>query len=179
MKKIIVLFMLLITLTGCGEMTPKSTVENYLKKYRNLDSEVLVDLEELVAMEDLTEEQKDKYRDILKKQYKDIKYEIVEEEYDEDKSYVTVKISVYDLYKAENDASLYLSQNETEFYNDQNEYDNDLFIDYKLKKMQNMNDLIEHTVVFTVIKEDDKYVVEQPTDDMLEKIHGIYNYESY
>ena len=26
-------------------------------------------------------------------------------------------------------------------------------------------------------KEDDKYVVEQPTEEVLQKIHGIYNYE--
>lgn len=171
--------MLLITLAGCGEMTPKSTVEEYLKKYRNLDSEVLVDLEELVATEELTEKQKDKYRDILKKQYKDLSYEIIEEEYDNEVSYVTVRIEVYDLYKAQSDASIYLNSNPETFYNENNEYDVNIYIDYKLDKMKNMLDRIEYTVVFTVTKEDDKYYVEQPTEEILEKIHGIYNYETY
>lgn len=177
MKKILIIFMVLLTLTGCGGNTAKSAVEKYLMKYKNLDSEVLVDLENTIEKENLTEEQKDKYRDILKKQYKDLNYEIVEEEYDNDVSYITVKVSVYDLYKAQSDASVYLANNPDNFNNENNEYDVSKFIDYKLDKMKDMNDKIEYTIVFTVTKENDKYVVEQPTENDLNKIHGVYNYE--
>ena len=177
MKKILVVLLILFGLTGCGGNTAKGAVDNYMKKYRNLDSEVLVDLENLIATENLKNEQEEKYRDVLKKQYKDLSYEIVEEEYDEDVSYVTVKITVYDLYKAQSDASVYLSNNPEEFYDESGVYDVNRYIDYKLDKMKDMNDRIEYTIVFTVTKEDDKYIVEQPTNNDLEKIHGIYNYE--
>jgi len=177
MKKILLLIILLLALTGCGSNTAKNAVESYLKKYRNLDSEVLVDLENQVKIENLTNEQEEKYRDILKKQYKDLSYEIIEEEYDNDMSYVTVKVSVYDLYKAQSDASNYLTNNPEAFYNDENQYDVNEYIDYKLEEMKNMIDRVEYTIVFTVTKENDKYVVEQPTENDLEKIHGIYNYE--
>jgi len=177
MKKILSLFFLLILLTGCGSSSARNSVDSYLKKYRNLNSEVLVDLENIVNKENLTEDQKDKYRDVLKKQYKDITYDIIEEEYNEEVSYVTVKISVYDLYKAQNEASIYLQNNSNKFIDEDGAYDPSKFIDYKLDKMKDMTDRVEYTVVFTVTKENDKYFVEQPTENDLMKIHGIYNYD--
>lgn len=176
MKKVLTIFIMLLILTACGGNTPKGAVDNYLKKYRNLDSEVLVDLEEIVEKENLSKEQQDKYREVLKKQYKDLSFKIVEEEYNDNVSYVTVKVNVYDLYKAQSDASKYLANNGEEFYNENNEYDVNLFLDYKLDKMKNITDRVEYNVTFTVIKENDKYVVEQPSEETLQKIHGIYNY---
>lgn len=176
MKKVLTIFIMLLILTACGGNTPKGAVDNYLKKYRNLDSEVLVDLEEIVEKENLSKEHQDKYREVLKKQYKDLSFKIVEEEYNDNVSYVTVKVNVYDLYKAQSDASKYLANNGEEFYNENNEYDVNLFLDYKLDKMKNTTDRVEYNVTFTVIKENDKYVVEQPSEETLQKIHGIYNY---
>ena len=43
--------------------------------------------------------------------------------------------------------------------------------------MKNMTDRVEYTLTFTVTKEDDKYVVSQPTENDLKKIHGVYNYD--
>lgn len=176
MKKILTIFAMLLILVGCGGNTPKGAVDNYLKKYRNLDSEVLIELEEIVKKENLNNEQEEKYREILKKQYKDLSFEIVKEEYSDDVSYVTVKIKVYDLYKAQSNASKYLANNPEKFYNDNNEYDSNLYLDYKLEEMRNMTDKVEYNVTFTVIKENDKYVVSQPTEEVLQKIHGVYNY---
>ena len=50
--------------------------------------------------------------------------------YDADLSYITVKIEVYDLYKASNDALIYLENNPQEFYDDNGEYDVNKYIDY-------------------------------------------------
>ena len=177
MKKILSVLILLLLVCGCGNNTARGSVDSYLKKYRTLDSEVLVDLEELIEKENLTEDQQEKYRDVLKKQYKDLTYEIVEEEYDEEVSYVSVKITVYDLYKAQSDSAIYLENNMNEFTNEAGEYDVNKYIVYKLDKMKDMTDRIDYLVIFTVTKEDDKYIVEQPTENDLKKIHGIYNYE--
>lgn len=176
MKKILTILIMLLILAGCGGNTPKGAVDSYLKKYRNLNSEVLVDLEALVEKENLNNEQGEKYRDILKKQYKDLSFEIIKEEYKEDEIFVTVKINVYDLYKVQSDASKYLASNPEKFYNENNEYDNNLYLDYKLEQMKNITDRVEYNVTFTVIKENDKYIVKQPSEEILQKIHGIYNY---
>jgi len=175
MKKILSFLILLIILTGCTTNSARNSVESYLKQYKNLSSEVLVDLEEIIDKENLSEDQKEVYRDIIKKQYKDLKYEIIEEEYDEDVSYITVKLTVYDLYQSQNDASLYLENNADKFNDGNGIYDSEKFIDYKLEQMKNTTDTIDYTITFTVTKEDDEYVVMQPSDEDLSKIHGIYS----
>ncbi len=178
MKKILSLFFIIILLTtGCGKNTSKDAVESYLKKYKNLNSEVLVDLEKEIENRNLNEEQENIYREVLKKQYKDLSYEIVEEDYDDEVSYVTVKISVYDYYKAENDADVYLKNNPDEFNNENGDYDEDKFINFKLERMKDTTEKQDYTIIFTVTKEKDKYEVVQPTEEDLKKLHGVYNYE--
>ena len=68
MKKILSFLILLIILTGCTTNSARNSVESYLKQYKNLSSEVLVDLEEIIDKENLSEDQKEVYRDIIKKQ---------------------------------------------------------------------------------------------------------------
>lgn len=177
MKKFLTLLLIMLTITGCGNNSARGAVETYLKKYKTLDSEVLVDLEDLVDKESLTEEQKDKYREVLKKQYKDLSYKIIEEEYDSEVSYVTVKITVYDLYKASEDSRFYLENNHEEFNDENGVYNIEKYMNYKLDKMKDMTDRVDYTITFTVTKENDRYVVEQPVENDLMKIHGIYNYD--
>lgn len=177
MKKIVALLLTVLIIAGCGVNTARNAVESYLKKYKTLDSEVLVDLENTIEKENLNNNQQEAYRDVLKKQYKDLSYEIVEEEYDDVVSYVTVKVEVYDLHKAQENASYYLQNNKEEFNDDNGEYSSDKFLDYKLEQMKKMADRVEYTITFTVIKDNDKYVVEQPTENDLKKIHGVYNYD--
>ena len=177
MKKILSLLLIIVMLTGCGKRTPKEEVEAYLKQYRNLSSEVLVDLESTIEMENLSNKQQDKYRNVLKKQYKDLNYEITKEEFKNDVAYVTAKIEVYDLYRAQKDASLYLQNNLDEFNDETGVYDVNKYLNYKLERMQMVTDRVEYIITFTVIKEDGEYVVSQPTEIDLQKIHGIYNYD--
>lgn len=177
MKKFISLLLLVLILSGCGNSTSKNSVENYMKKYKTLDSEVLVDLENTIKKENLTSEQEEKYREILKKQYKDLSFDIIEEDYDNDVSYVTLKIEVYDLYKAGSDAVIYLENNPQEFYTKDNLYDINKFVDYKLDKMKNTTERVTYTITLNVVKENNKYVIEDLTENDLKKIHGIYNYE--
>lgn len=157
--------------------TASDAVKDYLNSYNNLDTKVLDDLETQVTKENLTEEQSDKYRSILKKQYKDLSYKIIKEEKEDDITLVTTKISVYDLYKAQSDASLYLADNMNKFYDDNGKYNSDKYLDYKLEQMKNMTDKVEYTIVFEVEKIDDKYRVLQPSETDLEKIHGVYSYD--
>lgn len=184
-KKILAIALVMflsVTLVGCSCMkkTAKNAVEDFLNRYKNLSSAVITDLDQVVENEaGLTEAQKDQYRDILKKQYKDIKYEIVNETYDGDTAKVEAKITVYDLYKVQKEASTYLTTNADEFKDENGTYSNELFMDYKLDKMQKVTDTVEYTIEFNVTKDDkDNWQVSDVTNDTLEKIHGIYNYDN-
>ena len=167
-----------LALVGCScmQMTARNRVEEFLDQYRNLSANVLGDLDEVVDAEtDLNEEQKEKYRDILKKQYSDLNYEIVNEEYDGDTAVVEAKITVYDLYKPQKDATQYLNEHSEEFYDENNNYDLSKFLDYKLDLMQKNTDTISYTINFNVEKnEDGVWQVSDVSQNDLEKIHGIY-----
>ena len=178
MKKILGIFVCLLMVVGCSCSNDKAAdaVEKYLNDYKGLNDHVLDDIDELVENENLTDKGKEIYREVLKRQYRDLVYTIENEDYDGDTATVTVKITVYDLYKVQKDASNYLSEHPDEFLTD-GEYDNDLYMEYKLEQMRDTNETIQYNVVFQVVKTDGKWYAEQPSDEVLEKIHGVYNYD--
>ncbi len=178
MKKILVMLISLVMVVGCSCSNDKAAdaVEEYLNEYKGLSNNVLEDIDELVSNENLTDKGSETYKEVLKRQYRDLIYTIENEDYDGDTAMVTVKITVYDLYKAQKNASIYLNSHQDEFLTD-GEYDNDLYMDYKLEEMRDMNDTISYNIVFNVTKTDGKWVVEQPSEEVLEKIHGVYNYD--
>lgn len=178
MKKILIMIGCLLMVVGCSCSNDKAAdaVEKYLNDYKGLSDNVLNDIDELIENETLTDKGKEIYREVLKRQYSDLIYTIENEDYDGDTAKVTVKITVYDLYKAQKEASDYLNSHKDEFLTD-GEYDNNLYMEYKLEQMKKMNDTISYNIVFNVTKTDGKWYVEQPSDEVLEKIHGVYNYD--
>ncbi len=182
MKKVFIAFVMLFGLAGCSigpANTPSKAVEEYLDRYIDNSDVVMEELDDYVAnREELDDEQKDTYKEILKKQYSDLKYEITNEEYDGDTATVSVKLTVYDLYKVQKDADNYLADNADEFKNDEGAYDSSKFTKYKLDKMKDTTDTIDYTLEITASKVDNVWEVNQLSNDALQKIHGIYNYEN-
>lgn len=178
MKKIIIFIACLFMAVGCSCSNDKAAdaVEKYLNDYKGLSDNVLSSIDELVSKEDLNDKQKDTYKEVVKRQYKDIMYTIENEDYDGDTARITVKITVYDLYKAQKNANLYLNEHQDEFL-ENGSYSVSKYLDYKLEEMKKINDTISYTIVFKTIKADGKWQVEQPSDEVLEKIHGVYNYD--
>lgn len=183
MKKVYKLLLVVgicLVLAGCGCMkkTAKGAVQDYLNQYKNLSSNVISSMDDVVNDENLTDSQKEKYRDILKRQYQYLKYEIVNEKYDGDNATVDVKITVYDLYKVQKDANNYLTNSGDEF-KENGVYSNDLFMNYKLDKMKKVTDTVEYNITFNVTKDDKgNYKVNDLSNSDLEKIHGVYNYDN-
>lgn len=178
MRKIVFLFSLFFITFGCSNgNTAKSVVEDYLSSYQNLEYQVIVDMEEAVlAEDDLNDEQKEVYRNILMKQYEDLEYEIVSEEYIGDNAVVIVNINVYDLYSASVEASSYLSENSKEFYED-GVYSQELYLDYKLEVYKSVTNKVNYTIEFSLYKEDGIWQLGDTNSEILSKIHGIYVYE--
>ena len=175
MKKVIVIVIVLL-ISGCSSnIMAKDVVKDYLDGYINLSKDVKRSLDKTIEEnKEFNDINKDMYKKILLKQYKDLKYVILNEEYDGDKALITVNINVYDLNKAEENAEDYLSTNLKEFYDDKNKFDNQKYIDFKLNLMYEASERIDYTVVFFLNRVNKKWVLEQPTDEDLEKIHGIY-----
>ena len=157
-------------------MTPSDKVEALLNKYVSNDTEIMKELDSYIKEQELTDTQKEKYKDIVKNEYSTMKYDIKDEKIDDETALVTVDITVKDLYKASEEASLYLQENPQEFYTD-GEYDKEKFVDYKLKAMEKAKDTVDYTIDFTLTKIKNKWVIDDLNNETLEKIHGIYNYE--
>lgn len=179
-KKILSLILLLscFLLIGCGEeMTPMQAVDDYLQKYITLDDSIMDQLNEFVNNEDLTEEQKSTYKEILRNQYSSLTYTLKNENIDGEIAYVTAKIQVKDLYKVQKDATLYYEEHKDEFNDDNGVYDATKFLNYKLLQMKDATDTMEYEIEFKVVKNDNDWDVSQLSNEDLQKIHGIYEHE--
>ena len=73
MKKVfLILITLILVCSGCAKDQAAEAVRHYLDKFNNHDTEVLIELDELVKEEQLTDHQSELYKEIMKKQSYDI-----------------------------------------------------------------------------------------------------------
>ena len=166
MKKKIILFIIpLLLLVGCElGNTPTSTVENLLTKYQKLDSDIDSGIDSILIEQNMLDEQKERYRALIEKQYKNLSYEIKEELIDGNNATVLVEIEVIDYKKAINDLvfdnSIYTKET----------YDNE-----KLNRLENANDKITYTIEFNLSKDnDDKWRLNALNNEEIKKIQGMY-----
>ena len=180
MKKIIAVLLLVSCVVGCACSVTKASdaVKEYLGKYKNRSEEVMSELDKVVEDEDLNDQQKEKYKEVMKKQYEDLSYKIVSENYNGDEAVVTTKITVYDLYNVQKEAEEYKTDHKEEFIDEDGNYTKEKFLDYKLEQMQKNTKTIDYTIDFKVKKENGKWTLDTISTEDLEKIHGIYNYST-
>ena len=178
-KLVVVIISFLFILVGCGAKmdTPTKKVENFLSKYQNNDQEIVDQFDvSLVEEEELNDEQKQKYKDIMMGQYKDLTYVIKDEKIDGNKAVVEVEIEVYDYNTVMNNANIYLDENKDNFFVD-NVLDVVSFINYKLDQLTNYKERIKYTISFNLERKDSssEWVVQKLSESDLKKIHGIYS----
>ena len=181
MKKVLGILGLALVMTGCSltdmDNTPTKQVEAYLNDYQTLNSNVLTEIDALVANETMFDkDQQTTYRDIMKKHYQDLTYVIKEETVNGDTATVEVEIEVNDYTKALSGAEDYRTTNESEFLNDEGAFDETLFNTYKLDLLKNNKERVKYTIYFSLTKENDEWVLDDLTETEEEKILGIYEY---
>jgi len=201
MKNKIIVFLSLLTLfvTGCGNNmnTPTGKVEEFLGKYQSMDSDVLTQLDKVIADDSTMDDtQKKDYKTLMEKQYQNMSYKIKDEEIDGDEASVLVEIEVYDYANSIKESRKYYSEHRDEFDdkeigNDGADTDNDgmdeegevvggavdtisSFITYKIKQLMDVTDKANYEITFHLNKEDGEWVVEDITDVDRQKIHGLF-----
>ena len=175
MKKILLILIVLITITGCTlsdiDNTPTKQVETFLNNYQTLDQKVLNDLDLVINKKaNYNQQQKEEYRKILKKHYQNLTYEIKDETINGDRANVKVEIEVTDFTKVLKEANTYLENHREEFQ------DETKYIDYQLEKLKEAKDTVKYTLNLTLNKENDKWKLEQIDEIEEKKILGIYEY---
>lgn len=178
MKKIIsLLFVVTILLTGCSltkddENTPTRQAEIYLDSYKNLDDNVMDDLTDLVEnMESYTSDQRERYHELMKNHYSDMKYEIKSETIDGDNATVEVEIEVLDYSNV-----MSLEPNMEDFIDVDGNYDEKKYYDSQLDMLESVTNHVKYTIVLDFVKEDDNWKIVEPNEIVKQKIHGIYTY---
>lgn len=179
MKRIYFIFLSLLILCSCSIFNnPSSKVEEYLNNYVYLSDNIIADMESKISDENLSSENQTVYKDILMRQYKDMQYQIKDESINGDEATVSVRITVYDLYGNEKKSYEYLNEHLDEFYDINNQYDNELYVKYKLSKMLEVSDTVDYDIDFYLTKENGDWILKEPNREVLEKIHGMYDYDN-
>lgn len=175
MKKFLIIIISLFCLIGCQSNNKYAavTLETYLNKYKNLDKDVLESIDSDVANQDLTDSQKDKYKDILKRQYQDMEYNILQENYNGNEALIKVELNVYNLGEVNRNVDLYMKENISYFLDEKWNFDNNKFIDYKLDAMLVQHNKVKYEIEFILHFDNGLWIVMQPSDDVLKKIHGL------
>ena len=150
-------------LVGCElANTPTAQVEDLLSKYQMLDDDITVSYVDLIPDGTIQEEFQDDYEDLIKKQYRDLAYEVKEEEIDGNQATVTVEIEVSDYGEV-------LRQYDVSTYGSDAEYHQDV-----LKALKEVKDKVVYTIDFEVAMNDNDEWKVQPLDaEMKEKLLGI------
>jgi len=168
MKKIILVFTFLLLLVGCSlSNSPTSKVEDLLTKYQTLDKDIMEGINNVISEETLTASQRERYKDIIEKQYKNLSYEVKEERYDGNTATITVEIEVLDYKQAINKISATYLQKDN--------YTVEEYNDAKLEALEEVKDKVLYTLDFDVNKDSNgNWRLASLSNETIKKILGMY-----
>ena len=169
MKKILLIFLLIITL-GCENNfnTPTSKVESFLGQYQKLDNKVLNNLDIVIKNnKNLNKKQKNIYKNLLQRQYQNLSYKIKNEEIDNNIAIVTAEIEVLDYASS-------IKKSKEYYLNHQEEFTNKNYNDYKLKELKNTKDKTKYEMSFYLTKNKGIWELNDMDKEDRKKLHGLY-----
>ena len=196
-KIVVSAFILLLVIVGCSNnmSTPTNKVEEFLGKYQSMDEDVLKQLDQVIKDDDtMNDDQKDKYKALMEKQYQNLSYKIENEDIEGNSATVDVEIEVLDYATTASKAQEYYNEHKEEIeekYNDKKE-DNDnslenagddvlqaveesvAYINYKLEELDTANDTVTYDMTFYLTKEDGEWILQDISDLDRKKLHGLY-----
>ena len=164
-KKLLVLVIPILFLVACTMAnTPTSKVEELFNKYQTLDEDIDSGINNILDEQNLSESQKNRYKEILEKQYKNLTYQIKEEIIDGDTSTVIAEIEVTDLKKSISDLTF-----------DSTIYTKETYDEEKLNRLEKAKDKVKYTLELTLTKDNnDEWTLDALTNEQIKKIQGMY-----
>ena len=163
-KKISLIFVLFL-LVGCSiNNSPSSRVEDLMMKYQIVDDDISSGIDDIMVLQNLTENHKDRYRKLLEKQYKNLSYNIKDELIDGDNATVLTEIEVLDYKKSIADLTF-----------DSTIYTKESYDSEKLSRLENVKDKVKYTLEIKLNKDKDGVWRILPlSNEDIRKIQGMY-----
>ncbi len=164
-KRIALFSVVLFLLVGCSvSNTPTSNVEALFSKYQQVDIDIDDGINDILDEQNLTDEHRTRYRQIIEKQYKNLSYEIKDEKIDGNNAIVTVEIEVIDYKRAISDLTF-----------DSTIYTKESFDEEKLNRLENAQDKVTYTIELPLTKDsDNNWQLNALTEEQIKKIQGMY-----
>ena len=182
MKKIlIILFLsLVILLPGCEKTynTPTSKVSSFFNNYKQLKKNLLEEMNLAIKKDNSKSNfEKNIYKKLLIKQYKDIDYKIKSEKIRKNNAYVEVEIEVYDYERENYYSKKYFLENLNKFNIKENENieENKKYKNYKLLQLIKTKKRKKYNIVLNLVKENNIWKLLNIKQEDLKKIHGFSN----
>ena len=182
MKKIFLYLLLVLgcfSLTGCNTLmnTPTKKVEKLLSMYQTKDRKVLEQLDTVLLSETLLDNDlKERYRELMKKQYGELSYQVKDETIDGNQAVVEVAIEVYDYNSAIDALENNLINDNSNYVDDNGNLLTSVYNEEKIRLMENVKSRVTYTINFTVSKIEDEWIVDDLTETERMKLHGLYAY---
>lgn len=178
MKKILLIVCACLLLVGCetgmNDKKPDEAVATFFEKYRSKDDDIINQLKDVIDKEDLKDDNKEKYQDLMEKQYDSFAYVIKDTDEKDDEAVVTVELTVLNYRSAILKAEEELKDNPKKFDDDEGNFSEEKYMDYKIKKMDEVDDTTTHTIKLNLTKENGMWKVNQLSSDDISKLHGLY-----
>lgn len=177
----IVLLVLLIIAVFVGfirsrvsSTSPVGMTESYLKKYQKEDKSLTSKITYPFS-DKLNSNQEQRYKEIIKKQYRNIKYNISDEYVGDIDANITVEITVVDLKSEYEKANSYVLAHKDNYLNPEGNLDDEKVTNYKLEKLEKAIDKIDYSIVINYYKNDkNQWVMSELSSSDLEKINGTF-----
>lgn len=181
MRKITIILLLLIMISGCNNITyntPSSKVSKFFSNYQTLNKNIINELNLAIKKnKDKSNFEKETYKQLLIKQYKNLEYKIKNEEIKNNDAYVDVEIEVYD-YEKENYYSKKYFLNNLKLFNikaNENIEENKKYKNYKLSKLKNTKKRKKYSITLQLKKENNIWKLVNLKKEDLKKIHGFFS----
>lgn len=178
MKKILIVLFVVFFFTGCSLLEdnskPEEAVDMFFEKYRTLDDDIITQLKDVIDGEDLEDSSKEKYQELMEKQYDQFAYVIKDIKQDDTSAVATIELTVLNYRSAVLEAEQELKNNPENFNDEQGNFSEKKYMEYKIDKMDKVTDTTTHTIELTMIKENGMWKIDQMTSDDISKLHGLY-----
>ena len=163
MKKLFLVIFSFTMLVGCTlGNTPTSRVEDMLTNYQMVTDNIDISYTYLTDDNNLNQDIRDDYEEAIRKQYKNLSYEVKEEVIDGDKAIVTIEVEVMN-YK-----------NAIDKY-DKSSYEINKYHELVLEQIKNSKEMVTYTLDISLTKDNnDTWKLDNLTEENRDKLLGIY-----